>query len=1330
MSYQQKQLSVCILGALLLSLAFSTSAIGMTFTVDSTVDEEDSNPGDGICSALGSGLCTIRAAIQETNILPSDDTIILGEQTYLLTRHGSDEDAAVTGDLDITGGGDLVIQGSSMTTSIIDANRAVNQDRIFHIHSTAGKVTLKDFTAKNAKLVYGNGAGIFNAGPNTIIQNVEISDNYAVAKSIGPFLSPTAHEYGVGGGIFNDINASLIVDSSNVIFNYASNKLYFDSASKIQSGGGGIRNLGYLEVINGSEINRNWGDTGAGICNTGVAYISDSIIMQNRINKILPGPPGWGGSGGGIANIGGILSVSRSYVGDNKADGGDGGGISNMSAPTECPTCTPDITNTDYQSIAIIIGSAIDNNQAILGMGAGISNMALMYVGNSSISWNGGSGVGVGVSNILFGDLTLENTTIVGNHRRASFRALGTGLYTSAAVKLDQVTLTGNFSRSLSPGEELFVATEPDQFDINNPRDWVTIKNSIIGDSDYTQKIFAYPAALNLINNRFYRGELCGGGYSLGPNGITDPTPQIDTNDYLNLIHSEGYNITDANNCGLNATGDSAIETAPNLLDAGAHGGPVLPPGPFLINPISRPPVVGSPAIDAIPMANCSTQFDQRLFGRTDGACDTGATEYGDVVVPYTDLELRITTEAGFNIRPEEPVQYRMRIKNLGPNTVGGLGGSALIINYTFDSMVLSDFTYTAPVGGGTVSCYKIADENRGVCYYSAPLLPNTELWIDLTLTAFGEGATRNITAEITDSSLPDPYLYNNKATINHKVSRLPYMRPPAPGLNNGPYGPQGDSAEVIGGAMSLIELYSLTLIAILLLLFRTSSVVRHARKWKANSVLFICYGAFSFTASHAAIPTITNITPNSGSSTTSTSITITGTGFDSGVKIGLINNPNVSTVVTRLTDITKPDLVQIQNNVLYVGKEGNNPISVYDVINPLNPILQTTIYPDIIRSPGGDTFSNSTVYYGFNVTPDNRLFVPITQAYDALVIHDFNTPSTPVLTNRFPVFTRKDGFHPNVSDGINDIEIDGNILYVLKGLHSPQPMTLYDQPGLYIIDTSITTRANILSFTPLNNYGLPKLKVVTVDSTKLVFVAGVPNEARQSNAAPSVDLNGVQTEGDLIIIDATDPVDPVVRFAVKGPTQASGYNRIWDVDVKLVPGIPTKVYAIAASRNTSNSSDGGLHVYDVGPDTNYAITSPIASYYTLGNFNRVEIDGDVATAVNVKTGSVIGFYDFDISDPTHPKLIGGPYTTGSDTEPTTLESFTPFPNKYVLNGGYIYGKGRIYQRNPAITVTTVTATTITATIAADFIPQTYGLVVTNSVGEEAILLNAFSVTP
>jgi hypothetical protein len=68
-------------------------------SVNATHDAIDANPGDGVC-ADARGACTLRAAVMEANVGGNGIGVMAG--TVLLTIPGAGEDAALTGDLDIT----------------------------------------------------------------------------------------------------------------------------------------------------------------------------------------------------------------------------------------------------------------------------------------------------------------------------------------------------------------------------------------------------------------------------------------------------------------------------------------------------------------------------------------------------------------------------------------------------------------------------------------------------------------------------------------------------------------------------------------------------------------------------------------------------------------------------------------------------------------------------------------------------------------------------------------------------------------------------------------------------------------------------------------------------------------------------------------------------------------------------------------------------------------------------------------------------------------------------------------------------------------------------
>ncbi len=79
--------------AVLLAVLFVASAWAATLTVNSTQDAADASPGDGACETVsGNGVCTLRAAMQESNALGGKDTLVIPGGSYLLSG-AANEDA-------------------------------------------------------------------------------------------------------------------------------------------------------------------------------------------------------------------------------------------------------------------------------------------------------------------------------------------------------------------------------------------------------------------------------------------------------------------------------------------------------------------------------------------------------------------------------------------------------------------------------------------------------------------------------------------------------------------------------------------------------------------------------------------------------------------------------------------------------------------------------------------------------------------------------------------------------------------------------------------------------------------------------------------------------------------------------------------------------------------------------------------------------------------------------------------------------------------------------------------------------------------------------------
>jgi len=302
-----KRHAILLIGALLLS----QQGFAAEFTVDSTVDDVDLTPGDGVC-ATTTGQCTLRAAIQETNALNGADTINLPGGTYALTRP-MDSSVCLAwcpeqltderGDLDITD--DLTIIGSGPEITVIDASPILSDrinSRVLHIAPSA-TVELRGLLIRGGSVrgdVSPGGGGIFNAGVLTL-RDCDVSGN----QGLQGFTSVR------GGGILNV--GTLTLDRTTVHDNL------------VQGFGGGISNGGDLSMFGGA-LHSNHANcsgprptsqasgAGGGLFNdVGTATLSDVTIARNRVCVFFTVPL----IGAGIQNNEGQLTMDNSTVSDN-----------------------------------------------------------------------------------------------------------------------------------------------------------------------------------------------------------------------------------------------------------------------------------------------------------------------------------------------------------------------------------------------------------------------------------------------------------------------------------------------------------------------------------------------------------------------------------------------------------------------------------------------------------------------------------------------------------------------------------------------------------------------------------------------------------------------------------------------------------------------------------------------------------------------------------------------------------------------------------------------------------------------------------------------------
>lgn len=338
-------LSTSRLAGLLLIITMSGSATSLNAAVFTVTKLIDSN--DGLCDAD----CSLREAVVEANATVGNDTISLPAGTLTLSIAGRDENAAATGDLDITE--DVEIRGRGAEITLVDGN---GLDRIFQVFVATveiAELTLLDGLAAGED----RGGAIANEG-TLMLTDLVVRDNSAA---------------GGGGGIFN--SATLLVERSTV----SGNRVTGPSGN-----GGGIENTSDLDVVT-STINGNQtlGVTGngGGLVNFANADLRNTTVSGNSASGTF-------GDGGGI-HTSSELTLVNSTINDNTA-GDDGDAIAGFGLSQ---TFTNSLISGDCgNNVTVSGGGNLESPGHTCGLGgggdqSGVSGAALAL---GSLANNGG----------------------------------------------------------------------------------------------------------------------------------------------------------------------------------------------------------------------------------------------------------------------------------------------------------------------------------------------------------------------------------------------------------------------------------------------------------------------------------------------------------------------------------------------------------------------------------------------------------------------------------------------------------------------------------------------------------------------------------------------------------------------------------------------------------------------------------------------------------------------------------------------------------------------------------------------------------------------------
>jgi CSLREA domain-containing protein len=306
------------------AFALAPAAHAATITVNTT-DDELSVPTDGDCSLREAiTAANTNAAVDGcTSGAAGEDTVVVPAGTFTLAVAGTGEDAAATGDLDLTES--AVVRGASAETTIVDG---ADLDRVFDVTAAGATARLEDLTVRNGSVA--DGAGIRNAGTLTLLR-VAVSQNQATGNA---------------GGILNAAPAAMLTVTGSTLSGNTSGQT-----------GGGLGTEGGTVTVRNSTISGNQAECSGGgiaLANGTTATLNNATIADN-VADANPPPPGACGAennGGGIfIGAGNTVNVSNTIFGTNRDQ--------SSGADARHPDCSGTIASQGYNLIQDTTGCTV-----------------------------------------------------------------------------------------------------------------------------------------------------------------------------------------------------------------------------------------------------------------------------------------------------------------------------------------------------------------------------------------------------------------------------------------------------------------------------------------------------------------------------------------------------------------------------------------------------------------------------------------------------------------------------------------------------------------------------------------------------------------------------------------------------------------------------------------------------------------------------------------------------------------------------------------------------------------------------------------------------------
>lgn len=422
----------------------------------------------GACNV---GDCSLREAIIAANTAGGANTITLPAGTYSLSLTGADEDAAATGDLDITAG-TLMISGAGRNTTIIDGGQI---DRIFDLFKET-TVSINGVTLRNGKgniadtsnFSQANGGGAIRAYESNLTltsllltQNTSASHGGAIAFNNTYFGRPIRTTLTMSDTIVRNnlatINGGGMMVGGGATVNVTNSSMISNTARATSSGSGGRYGGGGLYVAQGfTPIGGDFQDT--------VVTIKNSTFEDNfTSDKNGAGQISGAAWGGAIHLETSTVTISKSTFTDNKAEGRSGGAIYADGASLTINSQSIFHKNRALDEggaiaalgvpFAAISDSSFTNNEALaeaLGgggaiLGSGQLNGGAFLITNASFEHNATAGSGGALK--LGAHVTLDNVDVISNTAGANGGGISISNSTlDAPTQIKSVTISDNYA--------------------------------------------------------------------------------------------------------------------------------------------------------------------------------------------------------------------------------------------------------------------------------------------------------------------------------------------------------------------------------------------------------------------------------------------------------------------------------------------------------------------------------------------------------------------------------------------------------------------------------------------------------------------------------------------------------------------------------------------------------------------------------------------------------------------------------------------------------------------------------------------------------------------